>query len=80
MLVKIANREDLDQTASSESYLGLLCLFMPWQANNVRNFRIFTIHVKYPSLVMPKGDPRDRFFYPTLTLLMDFYILTYHDE
>ena len=23
------------------------------------------------SLVMPNGDPRDRFFYPTLTLMID---------
>ena len=27
------------------------------------------------SLVMPIGDPRDGFFYPTLTLMMDFYSL-----
>ena len=27
------------------------------------------------SLVMPNGDPRDRFFYPTLTLMMDSYNL-----
>ena len=27
------------------------------------------------SLVMPNGDPRDRFFYPTLILMIDFYIL-----
>ena len=25
------------------------------------------------SLVMPNGDPRDGFFYPTLTLMMDSY-------
>ena len=24
---------------------------------------------------MPNGDPRDGFFYPTLTLMMDSYIL-----
>ena len=24
---------------------------------------------------MPNGDPRDRFFYPTLTLMMDSYSL-----
>ena len=24
---------------------------------------------------MPIGDPRDRFFYPTVTLMMDSYIL-----
>ena len=27
------------------------------------------------SLVMPIGDPRDGFFYPTLILMMDPYIL-----
>ena len=26
------------------------------------------------SLVMPNGDPRDEFFYPTLTLMIDTYI------
>ena len=29
------------------------------------------------SLVMPIGDPQDGFFYPTLTLRIDAYILTY---
>ena len=24
---------------------------------------------------MPYGDPRDGFFYPTLTLMIDFYIM-----
>ena len=24
---------------------------------------------------MPNGDPRDGFFYPTLTLMMDSYII-----
>ena len=28
------------------------------------------------SLVMPNGDPRDGFFYPTLTLMIDSYIIT----
>ena len=27
------------------------------------------------SLVMPNGDPRDGFFYPTLTLMIDFYVI-----
>ena len=27
------------------------------------------------SLMMPNGDPRDRFFYPTLTLMIDSYNL-----
>ena len=27
--------------------------------------------------VMPNGDPRDGFFYPTLTLMIDSYNLTY---
>ena len=26
---------------------------------------------------MPNGDPRDRFFYPTLTLMMEYYILAW---
>ena len=25
--------------------------------------------------MMPNGDPRDRFFYPTLTLMMESYIM-----
>ena len=29
------------------------------------------------SLVMPKGDPRDEFSYPTLTLMIDSYNLTH---
>ena len=28
------------------------------------------------NLVMPIGDPRDRFFYPTLTLMIDSYFLS----
>ena len=28
------------------------------------------------SLVMPKGNPLDRFFFPTLTLMIDSYVLT----
>ena len=50
MLVRIANREDPDQTASSEtvsevqSDLGLPCLSrLLWQANTVQNFRTFTV-------------------------------------
>ena len=40
MLVRIAKREDPDQTASD---LGLHCLSCPfWQATDVRNFRTFT--------------------------------------
>ena len=48
------------------------------------------VGLKNPSLVitdchhsasplMPIGDPRDGFFYPTLTLTMDTYILLSHD-
>ena len=29
------------------------------------------------SLGMPNGDPRDRFFYPTLTLMIDSYNFTH---
>ena len=39
MLVRIANRNDPDQTN-----LGLHCLCMPfWQTTSVRNFRMFII-------------------------------------
>ena len=45
MLVRIANREDPDQTASSD--LGLLFLFRPFkQKIIVRNFSTFTATIK----------------------------------
>ena len=28
--------------------------------------------------MMPNSDPQDRFFYPTLTLMIDSYILSYN--
>ena len=34
---------------------------------------VITVCHHYASLVMPIGDPRDTFFYPTLTLMMDSY-------
>ena len=40
MLVTIANREEPDQTASSD--LGLRCL--SWQATGVRNFKTFILN------------------------------------
>ena len=44
MLVRIANREDPDKTASSEAGSGLHCLSRPfWQATSVQKFRIFTV-------------------------------------
>ena len=44
-LVRIANREDPDQTGSSkEAYLCLRQLSRPfWQAVGVQNFRTFTL-------------------------------------
>ena len=36
---------------------------------------VITVCHQLASLVMPIGDPRDGFFYPTLTLMMDSYIL-----
>ena len=40
MFVRIANREDPDQTASESSDLDLLCLSRPfWQATSVWNLR-----------------------------------------
>ena len=50
MLVRIANREDLYQTASLQSDMGLHCLFRHfWQTNIVQNFRIhvFTVLVEF---------------------------------
>ena len=35
---------------------------------------------KSPSLGMPISDPRDRFFYPTITLMINSYILIFRDE
>ena len=46
MLVRITNRENPDQTASSEEDLGLHCLSWPfWQATSVQNFITFTVTV-----------------------------------
>ena len=44
-LVRIANREDLDQISfQKQSKLGLCCLSKPyWQATSVQNFRTITI-------------------------------------
>ena len=36
-------------------------------------YLVITICHHSASLVMPIGDPRDGFFYPTLTLMMDTY-------
>ena len=45
MVVRIANWEDPDQTASSEAVCSGSALFVQvfWQATSVRNFRAFTI-------------------------------------
>ena len=43
LLVRIANREDPDQS-KKQSDLGLRCLLRPvWQVTSVQNFRTFTI-------------------------------------
>ena len=49
MVVKIVNREDPDQTASSEvCFLGMPCLSrLFWQAASVQNFRTFTVHSEF---------------------------------
>ena len=55
MLVRMANREDPDQTASSD--LGLPCLFRPfWQATSVRNFIMFTVVVSFFLPVSKKSN------------------------
>ena len=38
---------------------------------------VITVWHRWASLVMPNGDPQDRFFYPTLTLVIDFYFLAH---
>ena len=44
MLVRIANREDPDQTLVKQSDLGLGFLYRPfYQATSVRNFRTFIV-------------------------------------
>ena len=51
MFVKIANREDTDQTALSEADLGLRCLSRPfWQATSDQSFRTFTVTPIYSRL------------------------------
>ena len=45
MLVRIANREDPDQTASSG--LGLCCFSRAfWQASRIQNYRTFNYHTE----------------------------------
>ena len=36
-----------------------------------------TVFYHLASLVIPNGDPRDRFSHPTLTLMIDSYIIQY---
>ena len=51
-LVRIANWEDPDNTASSEADLGLPSLSMPfWQASSDQNFRTFTVDCKLASSI-----------------------------
>ena len=53
MLVTIANREDPDQTASSEEsffrssliWVYTVCLGLFWQTTIVRSFRTFTVYI-----------------------------------
>ena len=45
MLVRIANREEPDQTASLKADLGLPCRSRPFgQAASIQNFRTFNIY------------------------------------
>ena len=55
MRVRIANREDPDQTASSKAVcdLGLPCLSaLFWQVTHIRNFTTFTM-LCWPILNLP---------------------------
>ena len=52
-LFNIANKDDPDQTASSD--LGLCCSFMPFlQATSVQNFRTSIISQKIKKIEYPK--------------------------
>ena len=48
MLVRIANREDLDQSDSSESVVCAVC-----QATSVQNVRTFTVVLYYNLPILP---------------------------
>ena len=56
---------------------------LPWDRNLIlpmlsyKGYHAKATYIGYmSSLVMPNGDPRDEFFYPTITLMIDSYILT----
>ena len=54
MLVRTANGEDPDQTASA-SDLGMPCLSRPfWKATSVQNFRTFTTVIEFGPLSVIK--------------------------
>ena len=68
MLVRIAKKEDSDQTSSSkQSNLGMSCCSRPlWQATSVRKFRKFTgrlfinhCHVENFNVLTPQFYPVD---------------------
>ena len=57
MLVRIANREDPDQTASEEAVCSGSALFSRpfWQATSVQNFRTFSI-IRFLQLFQKQSD------------------------
>ena len=49
-------------------------LIIPVRVEKKNMFIVITLRHHSTRLVMTICDPRDRFFYPTLTLMMDLYI------
>ena len=52
------------------------CYLLKLSISVLRDVRWYFSFYSNSSLVMPIGDPQDGFFYPTLILLNDSYILT----
>ena len=66
-----------DRFFRQQAYIGITQFRMRWYASKKNPSLVITVCHHSASLVMPIGDPRDGFFYPTLTLMMDTYILSW---
>ena len=64
----------LDAVLGEQEKESFICVRMEWKNLSLG---INVCHHS-ASLVMPIGDPQDRFFYHTLALMMDSYIVTCH--
>ena len=78
MLVRIANREDPDQTASSEAVTIWLVLF--WQTTSVRNFRTFiVIRFGTQGVDLTAAMNYDQVLFPSTHLISCYPTLIYCD-